>query len=91
MDEYLFELTRLAEEVREAGVPLDDGELIVIALNGLDTSYNAFITAQSARADEIPFAAFQGMLRTHEERFTRSTATGMIPMANQISSDTVVC
>lgn len=91
VDEYLAELTWLVEEVCEVGVALDDGELILIALNGLDLSYEAFVTAQSARADEVSFAAFQGMLRAHEERFGRSPAPGMIPMANIVSNDTVTC
>lgn len=45
MKTYLLELTRLAEEVQEAGVSLSDGELTLIALNGLDASYDAFVTA----------------------------------------------
>lgn len=79
------------EEVCEAGVTLDDGELTLIALNGLDSSYDAFVMAQFARADEIPFAAFQGMLRAQEEMFAHSTKTSMIPMENFISNDIVVC
>lgn len=65
-----MELTRLAEEVREAEVALDDGELTLIALIGLDASYDAFVTAQMARANDITFAAFQGLLQAHEERYS---------------------
>lgn len=77
--------------MREAGVALDDGELILIALNGLGSSYEAFVAAQSGRTDEISFAAFQGMLQAHEERFARSPSSGMIPMANFVSNNTVIC
>lgn len=62
MDAYLMEITHLTKEVREAGVALDDKELTLVTLNGLDSSYDAFVTAQIARADEITFVAFQGML-----------------------------
>lgn len=62
IEEYLAELTRLAEEVKQARVVLDDGELTLIAFNGLDSSYDAFVIAQSAREDNIIFAAFQGLL-----------------------------
>lgn len=68
METFVKELTQLAEEVCEVGVALVDGELTLIALNGLDVSYDAFVTAQMARADEITFAAFQGLLQAHEDR-----------------------
>jgi len=68
VDTFVIELTQLAEEVCEVGVALDDGELTLIALNGLDASYDAFITAQMARADEIAFATFQGLLQAREDR-----------------------
>lgn len=86
----MVELTRLAEEVREAGVALD-GELTLIALNGLDLSYEAFVMAWFARADEVSFAIFQRMLQSHEERFMQAPATSMILMANVVSNDTVIC
>lgn len=46
---------------------LDDGELCLIALNGLDLSYDAFITTQMATTDNISFATFQGLLLAHED------------------------
>lgn len=87
----LAEITRLAEEVREAGVALDDGELTLIALNGLDATYETFITAQSARTDDIPFAAFQGLLQAHEERFGRHSLSTGIPMANAVTTEGITC
>lgn len=43
------------EEIHEVGVALDDGELTLIALNGLDMSYDAFVTAQTTRVDDITY------------------------------------
>lgn len=90
METYLMELTRLSEEVQEAGIALDDGELTLIALNDLDASYDVFVTAQTARADHIAFAAFQGLLQAHKERYFCSAIT-LIPMANTISGNPVIC
>lgn len=73
---------RLAEEVCEAEVVLDDGELTLIALNGLNASYDAFVTTEMPRADDITFAAFQGLLQVHEDRYSRPTTSMMILMAN---------
>ena len=91
VDDYLAELTWLAEEVREVGAALDDGELTLIGLNKLDSSYESFVIAQSAWADEVSFVEFQSMLRSHELRFVRSPATGMISMTNVVHSYTLVC
>lgn len=46
---------------------LDDGELMLITLNGLDASYDAFVTTQKAPVDDITFATFQGLLQAHED------------------------
>lgn len=90
VDDYLTELTRLMEEVREVGVALDDGELTLIALNGLDSTYESFVTAQLARVDDISFAFFQGLLWSHEERFSKNSAIiGMFHMANAVSTDSI--
>lgn len=89
VEDYIAELTRLAEEVRQVGVALDDRKLTLIALNGLDTSYDAFVTAQSARTDNIPFAAFQGLLQAHDEWF-KVSSNSVILMANAVVNDTVI-
>lgn len=56
VDDYLAMLTVMAEELREAGVIIDDGELSLIALNGLDEGYDPFVTTLTARVDDISFA-----------------------------------
>jgi len=81
-----MELTRLAEEVREAGVPLDDSELSLVALNGLDSTFDAFVTSLTARADDLSFAAFSGLLQAHDERNLRPLPQPAVPMANMISN-----
>lgn len=86
VEDYLLGISRLAEEVCEAGVPLDDGELTLIALGGLDSSYDGFVMAHTARADDLTFAAFQGLLQAHKERNSKPAST-IIPMANVVSGD----
>lgn len=56
VDEYFAKLTSMIEELHEAGITIDNDELSLIALNGLDTSYNPFVTAQTTRIDDISFA-----------------------------------
>lgn len=76
----MTQLAHLAEEVHKSGVAFIDGELTLVALSGLYALYNAFVTTQTARADEITFAAF------HEVRYSRPSSTAIIPMANVASS-----
>lgn len=77
-EDFIADLTRLAEEVREAGVALDDGELTLVALNGLNASYDAFVTVQSARADDITFAKFQGLLQAYENSNSRPSGSSFV-------------
>lgn len=70
-DEYLAALSKKADEVRDAGISMDDGELTLIALDGLDASYDAFVTAVTASAGDLTFAEFKGLLRANEKRHTR--------------------
>lgn len=66
VESYIVELTHLVEEVCEARVALDDRELTLIALNNLDTSYDAIVIAHTAQVDDIIFVAFQGLIQAHE-------------------------
>lgn len=92
-DDYVAQLTTMAEELREAGIAITDGELSLIALNGLDVSYDSFVTAQTARMEDISFASFLGLLRAYELRLNRSIESKGIAMENSVqatSSDTTV-
>lgn len=62
VDEYFTKLTRISEELQEASVVVDDGELSLIALNGLDESYDPFIMAHTARVDDINFSSLLSFL-----------------------------
>lgn len=57
-DEYFAKLTELSEELRQAGVVIDDSELSLIALNGLDETYDSFVTSQTARVDDVSFLPY---------------------------------
>lgn len=56
----------MAEEIHEAGTMVDVGKLSLIVLNGLDTSYDPFVTTQIVRVDDISFASLLGLLRMYE-------------------------
>lgn len=58
VEDYISELTCLAEEFHEAGLPLDEGELYLIALNMIDLTYDSFVIAQATCVDDIPFSTF---------------------------------
>lgn len=76
-------LLALQRKVREAAVALDDGEFTLIALNGLDSSDDAFVMTYIVRTKDIPFVAFQGMLQAHEA-CSMKPLYPQIPMANVV-------
>lgn len=84
IDEYVLKLTAMAEVICEARIPLDDGELLLIALNGFDSSYDAFVTTHMTRVDDIIFASFQGLLREFETRGLKLVNQGLFIVANVI-------
>lgn len=88
----------MVEELREAGVVVDDGELSVIVLNGLDTSYDPFVTSQMTRVEDIPFASLLGLVRLYEARIERfsefkgtATANVIQSHSSSFSSSTIIC
>lgn len=58
----------MAEEPWEAGVVVDDGELSLIALSGLDGSYDPFVIAQTAWVEDIGFSLLLGLVRAYKSR-----------------------
>lgn len=58
----------MSKELREAGVVVDDGEFSLIALNGLDESYDPFVTAQTGCVEDISFTSLLGLLCSYEAR-----------------------
>lgn len=102
VDDYFARLTSMADELREAGVIIEDDELSLIALTGLDDSYESFITSQTARVDEIDFSALLGLLRSYEGRLCRLAQLKGVATANiaqsslsvkpvQSSSGVIIC
>lgn len=45
---------------------MDDEELVLFALDGLDSSYDAFVTIVTATLGDISFFEFNGLLKAHE-------------------------
>lgn len=78
----------VSKELREAGVVIDDGELSLIALNSLDESYDSFVTSQTARIDEIPFASLLGCLRSYENHLSHQLELKGMSTANIVQTGT---
>lgn len=68
VNNYISHLVSMADELRDARVAIDEGELVMIALNVLDASYDPFVTTQMAQFDHIYFATIQGLLHNHDDR-----------------------
>lgn len=80
-DDYLTVLSKKAYEVKDAGTNLDNEELALIACDGLDSSYNAFVTVVTASAGDLTFVDFRGLFRAFEKRHAWETETPF-PSAN---------
>lgn len=50
----------------ETRVAVDDKELSLIALNGLDDLNDPFVIVETLRVEDVNFASFVGLLRTYE-------------------------
>lgn len=48
--------------------------MILIVLNGLDSSYESFVTSQTVRANDISFVAFRSLLQAHEEKLKQKSS-----------------
>lgn len=89
-DDYITCLTAMVEELREAGIAVDDGELSLIALNWLDASYDPFITAKMEQIDDINFASLLGMHRSYESRLNCNTEVRAFATTISIQSINVI-
>lgn len=67
-DQYLAAILKKVDEVRDAGIVIEDEDLALFALDGLHSSYDAFVTAITATKGEISFSEFKGLLKGHEPR-----------------------
>lgn len=95
VDDYFSKLTAMAEELREAGAIVDDAELSLIALNGLDEAYDSFVTSQTSRVEDISFSSLLGLLRTYDNRLSCRTelrvAAANAVQSSSATSTAVVC
>lgn len=65
-NQYLATISRKVYEVHDAGITVDDEELALFTLDGLDSSYNAFVIAVTTTSGDIFFSKFKGLLKAHE-------------------------
>lgn len=72
MDQYLAAISKKADEVRDTGINIKDEELVLFALDGLDSSYDTFVTVITATTRDISFSEFKGLLKARESTLSRN-------------------
>lgn len=72
--DYISKLTMMAKELREAGVTIEEGDLSLIILNGLDPSYDYFVTAEMSKVEDMTLASLLGLLLVYEARLNQVAA-----------------
>lgn len=77
-EQYLGVISKKIDEVRDAGITINDEELALFAMDDLDSSYDAFVTVITATAGDISFAEFKGLLRAHDARIARESARALL-------------
>lgn len=50
-----------ADEVRDASIIVEDEELALFALNGLDSSYDTFVIVITTTSGDLSFSEFKGL------------------------------
>lgn len=97
VDDYLAKITILANELRDLGVIVDNGELFLISPNDLNASYDAFINSQTARTDEDCFTSFSHLLCEYDAQSnTRPSEHQFIVFTNYVresraNNSTITC
>jgi hypothetical protein len=64
--EYLNQAKSWADELSAVGKPVDDDDPISLVINGINPTYNSFVTAFTLRDRETTFHDFQSELLSHE-------------------------
>lgn len=63
VDKYLATVSKkLVDEVRDNGLKIEDSELALITLDGLDNSYDTFVTVVTTSVGELSFSKIKGLL-----------------------------
>ena len=66
--EYYSKMKTLADEMASAGRRLDDDEIVMYMLTGLDDDFDAVVTAVAARVEPITPGELYTQLISHEQR-----------------------
>jgi hypothetical protein len=64
--EYLSQAKSWADELSAVGKPVEDNDLISYVINGINPTYNSFVTAFTLRDRETTFHDFQSELLSYE-------------------------
>jgi len=64
--EYLNQAKSWADELSAVGKPVDDDDPISLVINGINPTYNSFVTAFTLRDRETTFHDFQSELLGHK-------------------------
>lgn len=68
IDYYVSKINSMADEIHNIGVVVNDGDLILIPLVGLDSSYSPLITTIATMADNITFFVHMMIVRLNCHR-----------------------
>lgn len=85
-DKYVAQLTQMAKELHDVGTTIDDGDLFLITLNGLNRDYNSFITLHIAQANGLNFSKFLGIFHAYKSRLQRSAKSQTFATTNIVES-----
>lgn len=97
---YLSKITAIYDELHAAGESVNEHELVLLVLSGLDSDYEAFTTVLATKEADLTFIEFQGLLLTQELRnnsvLAQTTSSTLNPSVNYVKStsgskNTLIC
>lgn len=69
-----MQLRNVADHLATTEAAVTDCDLILYAINGLDSSCNPFVSSFTMRSDEVTFDEFHCQLLTYEQRLEQQNS-----------------
>lgn len=95
MDDYLHQIKELADQLTLASSPIDEGDLVLLTLNGLPYEFDALKTTVRARVEPISLAeltsllCFESIHIESKQRKLQSHESSVVYVAQRGSSNNV--